>query len=864
MKAAARAAFLLSKGDWRLETGNWRVGISGRRPVAGSWWLAVGAGLFLAWLLLFDGRGLPGAVTAVIEPIITDDLSQPRLDVALPPPRGGLTIRQGFAPRWDGLREIELVLTREGAIEARENGRFHLQLFDDADALIAEQSLPTRTLSHNQTYTFRFAPQPHSAGRRYVLQLSGSDDNPVSAWGYSLDMYERGALALDGGPLAATVPATIARELRFVTRTQLTLADAFMALGTILARDGPFMLLALAFLPLPGTFLLLLAEGIGRKKRGVNAAPWRSSRSLRLKNPFAWWGAAYASGVAAWPSLWLALTLAGGRWRGWSLWLLFAVGWLAVLFLWQGRRGTEARRGFIPVSLRLRPSAIILILLLALTLATRLLAVRDLSFPPWVDSSRHGLITAVMTTSGQLLDDYAPYLPVENPLYHYGFHALSASLALMTGQSLPRLLLFLGQLLNGLIPLTVYTAVILVTRQQRAALLAAFLVGLPFFFPGYYATWGRLTQLTAMFVMPVLLAFTWLLIQGGKGWRRTWWLVGLLAAGLFLVHVRVFLYFLPLAAVVWLVGKGRNGRWLAAAAGLALVLVSPRIWQLAAVIKPASLIGNPIPNYNDFPISYVQTGWEPAFLWLAAAAFLPLIIVGRRRRWSRLPLTLIGWTAVLFIWLAGDRWGLPSSSMINLNSMYITLFLPLAIYLGVIGDRWWRWWRRDGRRRWLGQIVAGGGLLALGLFGVRQQISILNPQTILAQPEDLTGLAWIDAHLPETAVIAINSWQWLGQTWAGSDGGAWIVPLTRRMSSTPPIDHIYNRSLFRSVRAFNEAATTVTDWSDPAQAAWLRQQGISHIFVGKRGGFFDPAALNRNPQMEIVYGRDGVFVFQLE
>ena len=30
---------------------------------------------------------------------------------------------------------------------------------------------------------------------------------------------------------------------------------------------------------------------------------------------------------------------------------------------------------------------------------------------------------------------------------------------------------------------------------------------------------------------------------------------------------------------------------------------------------------------------------------------------------------------------------------------------------------------------------------------------------------------------------------------------------------------------------------------------------------GKKGGFFDPAVLERNPQMEMLYGRQGVYVF---
>ncbi|MCB9419268.1 MAG: hypothetical protein H6667_05665 [Ardenticatenaceae bacterium] len=836
-----------------------------------SWWLLLGAGLLLVWLLVLDGAGLPISVTAVSHPIIAADLSQTRANTVLPTPQNALTIRQDFVPRWNGLREIELILARQGEVAAGENGRFHLQLLDDDNNLIAEQSLPTRTLTNNQTVVFRFTPQPQSAGKRYTLQIRGSTDNPVSVWGYSLDVYGWGGIVMDDGSLATAtaVPATNAQDLRFVTRYQLTWPDAFKSLGEMLWYEGGLLLLALFFLSLPGVLLLLFI--FNRRERGEHGEekkPQRSPRPLRL-NFFAWWGVALALGTAVWPLLWFAMTLVDGRWRGWSLWLVFVVGWLVVLLLWlkdrQGSKGAAEQGGFSPP--HPRTPAPLLLLLLTLTTATRLLAVRDLSFLPWVDASRHGLITAVMTHSGQMPGSYEPYLPVTDGQYHYGFHAIAASLELMTNWPLNRLLLFLGQLIGGLLPLMVYTAVILMTRRQRPAFLAAFLVGLPFFFPGYYVTWGRLTQLTAMFIMPVLLALTWQLVRGARSWRRVWWLVGFLAAGLFLIHFRVFIFYIPFAVVVWLSAWGRNGRWLAAAGGLGLLLTAPRIWKLAALTSPQQLVSNPIANYNAFPTGYVQTGWEPTFLWLALVALLPTFVFGlRRRRWTWLPLVSIGWTAVLFILVGGDRLGLPIPSIVNLNSLYITFFLPLAIFLGIAGDQLWRWLRQmHWLLQWIGSVLIGGGLLATLLFGVRQQISILNEQTLLAQHADVAGLFWIDENLPETAFIAVNSWKWLGETWAASDGGAWIVPMTGRMTTTPPIDQVYNPDLFQFVKTFNTAATAVADWSDPAQIDWLSQQGVTHIYIGPHSssGFFDPAVLDRNPKVEMVYGRDGVFIFEI-
>jgi hypothetical protein len=496
----------------------------------------------------------------------------------------------------------------------------------------------------------------------------------------------------------------------------------------------------------------------------------------------------------------------------------------------------------------------------------RLLAVRDLNMPPWVDASRHALITAVMVENGQTPTDYAPYLPVDRFPYHFGFHTLSASLSLMSHWPLPQLLLVLGQLLNGLLPWMVYTAVWLLTRHRNTGLLAAFLVGLPFFFPAYYATWGRFTQLTAMLIMPVLLACTWLLLRGGRRWRHTWWLLALLIAGIFYVHFRVFLIYLPFVPIVWLMSRGRHTRWLLGTAVLALTLTLPRLLQLLAITEPAVAINHQISNYNAFPISYVRVGWETQFWWLAAVGLLIVLLAYlNHQRWTLLPMALTAWVALLAILLAGEKLGLPETSLLNLNSMYITLFVPLAIFLAILATHLWRHLKlitSEGLRIML-YLLLGAGITAVTLFGIRQQITIINPQTVLARPQDLDGLQWAKDNLPEDAFVAVNSWLWLGGTWAGADGGAWLVPLTGLSSSTPPADYNYDADLFWQVDGHNQAATAVTDWSFPEQADWLRQQGISHIFIGAKGGFFDPAALAQNPEIDMLYGRDGVFIFEL-
>jgi hypothetical protein len=557
------------------------------------------------------------------------------------------------------------------------------------------------------------------------------------------------------------------------------------------------------------------------------------------------------------------------------LWLALILGWAIILALYL--RPNLRLRG----SLRSRPAGseskvkpratryswhhAALLGLLLLGLAVRLLAVRDLAFPPWVDASRHALIATIMASSGQAITDYAPYLAVDHFPYHFGFHAIPASLSQMVTVELPRLLLFLGQLLNALVPLSIYTAAYLLTRRRGVSLLSAFLVALPFFFPAYYATWGRMTQLTAMLILPVVLALTWRLLRGARLWRKSWWSLGILVAGLFLVHFRLALLYLPFAGLVWILTLGRRTQWLVGSAGLALALISPQLVRLAGDAPPVSGILNAPQGYNDFPVGYVAAGWERAFWWLfAISLLLAIVAAARSKRWALPPLFLAAWMGLSVLLLSGDRLNLPVTWLINLNSAYISAFLPLALVVAIGAGRLWRW--LTGQHWTVSALVhlAAGACLAAGLlFGIRQQITILNPQTILAESPDREALAWLEENTPPTATLAVSSWRWLGSAWAGSDGGAWIVPQTGRNSTTPPADYTFDASLAAAVNTFNVEASAVEDWSDPGAAAWLEQQGVTHVFVGARGGFLDPSPLSRNPGLEQQYAEDGVFIFSV-
>lgn len=796
-----------------------------------SWRWRLAAGVLGALLLALWAwaTGWPSPITAA-------DINQTLVNAAPVIPDGHTVLEQTFVPGRDGLVEVEILILRYAEATPPADASLTLEVRDDQGISLAAQTSRLSDLSHNQTLSLPVPRQPDSAGRVYHLIVRGFHNNAVTPWGHDHDVYRAGALR--------PVGANPVQDLRLVTRYQLSWRSALATLAQLSQTSWRVVALAVVFIPLPGALWLHLWPG-----------PLRSwDRAAR-------WGVMLALGAALWPLIWQWLTFTGGRWTPAALITLMAIGWMVVgVQHWRTRRTPTMGAGW-------RPAHAWLALILLVGLSVRWLAVRDLAFPPWVDASRHALITTILAEQGQMLNSYRPWLPVDRLEYHAGFHTLAAGLHLLLDDALPQLLLYLGQWLNGLVPLSVYTAAWLFTGRRRVGLAAAFLVALPFFFPGYYVSWGRLTQLTGMVILPVLAGVSWRLGTSVRGWRGQSALIALiaaLAAGLFLVHIRVLLLYLPLALLIWLWRRGRGtGAWLAAG-GLTLGLIAPRLFQLAPLAQPDQVFTS-VAGYNDFPIGYVTTGWERYFLALGGAALLAGLVGWQRgERWGRLVTLWGAWAGALFLLLAGRRLGLPETWLINLNSMYITLFFPLAVGLGAAADRLLRglagrpWWGQ-----WMGYAGAGALTAAAALFGLGYQVSMVNETTVLARPADEPAIAWVAAHTPSDAKIAVNSWQWLGATWAAQDGGAWLLPLTGRRVTTPPVDYIYNLSLFQEVIAFNEEAARIEDWTAPTATAFLRRAGVTHLFLGQRGGFLDAAELLRNPDLKLLYSQDGVFILGL-
>ncbi len=829
----------------------------------------IGGICVIIWAII---SGWPGPINAT-------SYEQERLDTALPAPVPEQSITLDFVMEHNGFNSLEVVVVNFDPGNSANQATAVISLVDNFGEIVASTRLQNSTTTHNQVVRLDFEPIPNSGSKSYKLFMVGEDGNQLSLWGYSLNVWPKSSL--DGGGTAQTLNMKLGYAFRW--------QSVFSVLGNLLGRFWIVLLTALLYIPLPGALFMKMWP-----------KAYQDQPIIRLALIF-------GLGVALWPLIWQWITVIGLSFSPLILIVVIVIGWLFIIL-------TSDFDLFTTLSRPTRETGLMILALFAVFLI-RLLAVRDMAFLPWVDSSRHALITAIMRDSGQFLTTYEPYLPVSWTGYHYGFHTLSAGIGLIVGDraNLPDQLLTLMQLLSTLTSLSVFGAAWLMTKKRSIGWIAAFMLALPFLFPGYYATWGRLTQISGLIVLPLLVGYLMAEPEDGgstnqnSGWNWNLILIGtILTAGLFLLHARVFFYFIPFGLVLavyhiyqWVSAsegesydfnqliRGRLGH-LAIIAIASALLVAPRIWALLSettyvgVGVVTETTGRPL---LDFPVGYVTAGWERWF-WLMAALSIPLafaykylqtnsVTAGRLHDegnvWTRVTLILGGWLGLLYLATAGPslhpNWPilLPQSSI---NSAYIATFATEAILIGIAVYLLYKVSANIHRLAgYLVMALIGAGLIASGIFGVRNQVAILNESTILGQQADLAAIEWMADNTPTNAKIANNSWLWLGTTWAGTDGAAWLTPMTGRLSGTPPIDHIYNSRLFGITSAFNQSASDIDDWSSPAALDLLKQNNFDYVFTGVSDGSggvdMDPAELLRNPGVEVVYSADGVFVFRI-
>jgi hypothetical protein len=164
-------------------------------------------------------------------------------------------------------------------------------------------------------------------------------------------------------------------------------------------------------------------------------------------------------------------------------------------------------------------------------------------------------------------------------------------------------------------------------------------------------------------------------------------------------------------------------------------------------------------------------------------------------------------------------------------------------------------------------------LLAGGAWWARQRLTTVDIRqfSLLTRP-DLRAFDWIRLNTPENAGFLVNSFFAFDNSLnVGSDGGWWLALLTKRNSSTPPINYGTESGMQPDLRQWINALPSAiqADGIDSQSVkSMLNQRGFNYVYIGQKQGsvnspgpLLNALTLMKDPDFHLVYRQDRVWVF---
>jgi hypothetical protein len=154
--------------------------------------------------------------------------------------------------------------------------------------------------------------------------------------------------------------------------------------------------------------------------------------------------------------------------------------------------------------------------------------------------------------------------------------------------------------------------------------------------------------------------------------------------------------------------------------------------------------------------------------------------------------------------------------------------------------------------------------VVIGVRCARDLVSVINPVTILATRDDLAAMDWIRKNTSTEAKFLINTVHWQREIYRGADGGWWIPLLTDRQVTLPSaVYRAGTPAYIAEINEFARWAVEIKSLSDNQNIARLRQAGVTHVYIGAKGGPLTPQMLLASPYFRQIFSNGATWVFAL-
>ncbi len=412
-------------------------------------------------------------------------------------------------------------------------------------------------------------------------------------------------------------------------------------------------------------------------------------------------------------------------------------------------------------SFKIAPDEIVVLVCFVLVIIERLMLLRGVQTPIWIDGMTHQ----------KMINDFgiARFLPWDLN-YPQGFHAIIDWINLALGNSLPFTTEMTGVLLSVISGLALYELVKKCFHSVWIAASAALLYLLVLPFPTYLLNWSRFPLFLGMVLLTISLS---MLIERRK---IPWVLPVVVSTGIAVAHYGAFLMWLGMVGILILVAldkyrQRKKEMWFYASL-LAVPFVF-LVYRLVAMILSGEL-GSVVAQNEAFlkkdDLEFLfQLVIKPGGIFLVAASLGGLIVgLVTRRKWVFLAL---GWIAAEFLLYAAQIWIL-GVAISNVTNLIILSMIPLAVISGFFID-----WICKDLPAWVGIVT----LIFISFSGVFFQMGLLTPKTNLFSTADLAAMDWITANTQPGDVFWVGSLKF-GAERIPSDGGGWITAYTGRQT----------------------------------------------------------------------------------
>jgi hypothetical protein len=413
--------------------------------------------------------------------------------------------------------------------------------------------------------------------------------------------------------------------------------------------------------------------------------------------------------------------------------------------------------------------------------------------------------------------------------YHIGFHIVAAFLASALHADIISIMLILGQMILAVIPLSVFFLIRHETQSSRAGIFAVLLAACGWYMPAHAVDWGKYPALTSLALITFSVSLAYLSIQHRKTSSSGKYLslIGILLSGMAisgLTHSRSLVIF-GIVILAWMIAS----LWQKLPKLSQMIFFGAVILGMIAeiiFIRAKDVLG---PLFDP----YINKGLLITGIVLFLSIFAQWV-------YPKLAFSIILGIFLLLGSLFVPVPGLPGFidlTLLDRPFVEMILFLPLSFLggLGVAGLE--RIFQRAQAR--MGNIAFMFGK-SIGVFFVA--VLFINASfnyevypsgcCSIVGRDDLVALDWMDKNLPSDAriltsstelrVLATDSFQ--GS--AGGDAGAWIHPLTDRVTLPMPY---------------------FSDFSQQPTLDSLCTMQVNYIYVGETGLTFDDTKITPHP-----------------